>query len=762
MENLQNVASECETYYPCNKNKLSQFLMQMLSRVKEYIRGIMPPYYLSSNYIISTTSIFLIVFMGIFIIVKVNLNYAKMEKISNQTSLFILKSIENIFEKDDMTFDLKFRKEAEEILKKIIADQKLLVENLIFLVQKDGIVFASSIDSSIYIGEKVGKIIPKLSTIDNIQISEYYFDEKPYQILSKSIKNNNGSIVIARSQAQLLDFWRNEVTSGVTLFSSTSAIMLFILLSHYQQIKRTKEIDDILLEANTCIEAALSRGRCGIWNFNLINKEFNLSQSMYEILGIPYSDNPISFRSVARLIHSDDKKIYDIARSISKGETSQLDKIFRIRHSNGTYVWIRARGQVMHKESVGINIIGIAMDVTEQHYLEKRYAEADKRLAEAIECTSEAFALWDKNEQLVMCNVHYQQAYGLPDHILLPGTKRSVIKKAETHPIIEYYVPDPENSSTTNKEIKLADSRWLQINEWRTHDGGTVSVGTDITQIKRNQKKLIESERRLMATINDLSTSRQILERQKTELSIANSKYQAEKERAEMANKAKSEFLAKMSHELRTPLNAILGFSEVIKEEIFGSLGSSKYYEYAKDIHYSGKHLLNLIDDILEMSKIEADHININKKTIDLTPIIKQSINLISASCMNKNITIEEKISQELIISADERIIKQILFHILSNSLKFTNNGGKIIVRASKIGKLTIITAADTGIGIPKSDLEKIGKPFEQLQDHYSKNKSGSGLGLAISNALINLHGGKLKILSQEGKGTTVIICLSK
>ncbi|MBY7649463.1 MAG: PAS domain-containing sensor histidine kinase [Candidatus Liberibacter europaeus] len=764
MENVHNISANCELYYSKSRQKITLWLIQILLRMKELAQLVMSPSSLSFNHTISIISIVFIIFTAMFITIKVTTNYSRQEKTTIQTTLLLVKSIETIFEKNNVKFESSFRKESESILKKLIANEQFSAEDFILLTKPDGIVFASSVENSPYIGKKISEIMPENLYIndisDTIQISEYSFEQKPYYFSVIRPKNNNGLIVVANSQFPLLKLWREDVTSGVTLFSSVSSIILFILFSHYRQAKRAKDIDDILLEANICTETALSHGKCGIWNFNFINKKFHLSQSMYEILGIPYSNKALSFSAIIRLVHSEDKEIYDIARLVSKGESTQLDKIFRMLHYNGTYIWIRARAQVINTTSKGINIIGIAMDITEQYYLEKRYAEADQRLAEAIECTSEAFVLWDKHERLVMCNIHYQKAYGLPDHVLLPGTKRAIIKEAKTHPIIECYTSGPERSNAITKEIKLADSRWLQINEWKTQDGGTVSVETDITQLKRNQKKLRESERRLMATINDLSTSRQILERQKTELSIANSKYQAEKERAEMANKAKSEFLAKMSHELRTPLNAILGFSEIIKREIFGELGSVKYYEYAKDIHDSGKHLLNLIDDILEMSKIESEHIRIDKKNVDLTLIIEDCVRLISDNCKNRNINFEAKISRELMCTADESIIKQVLFHIISNSIKFTNYGGRIIVRASRIEKFIIITIADTGIGIPKSAIEKIGKPFEQLQDQYAYNKGGSGLGLAISDSLINLHGGKLKILSIEGKGTIVLISI--
>jgi two-component system cell cycle sensor histidine kinase PleC len=404
-------------------------------------------------------------------------------------------------------------------------------------------------------------------------------------------------------------------------------------------------------------------------------------------------------------------------------------------------------------------MIGIAMDVTEQHRLAQRYAEADQRLADAIECTSEAFVLWDKNDRLVMCNAHYQQAYGLPDGVLMPGTERLMVLAAAARPVIERRIADSDRSGySQTTEVQLADERWLQINERRTRDGGMVSVGTDITLLKRNQERLRDSERRLMATINDLSASRQILERQKAELSTANKNYLAEKERAEAANKAKSEFLANMSHELRTPLNAILGFSEILQNQMFGPLGSGRYDEYAKDIHDSGKHLLNVINDILDMSKIEAGHIKLYCESIDLVPLIEECLRFTSIPAASKNILVEQRICSGMSLTADRRAMKQILLNLLSNAVKFTDDGGRIAVRTREVSGGVVLTIADTGIGIPKAALGKIGQPFEQVQSQYAKSKGGSGLGLAISRSLTILHHGRMKIRSRVGMGTVISI----
>jgi len=630
-------------------------------------------------------------------------------------------------------------------------------------VQSSGRVFGSSAAGSGYIGMLVSDFFPEVTAIrsfgDHAGVIETMIGGEPYYAAISLIGDKGDFILSAASMDEIEKLWRDELTLNVTLFAGISSILLVILYAYYTQVKRARDADEIFLESNLRVETALSRGRCGLWDFDFTSRQFFWSRSMYDMLGLPVADKPLAFTDAARLMHPDDNSLHMLARTVTRGNAGQVDQILRIRHAKGHYVWMRARAQVIRTNSGRVHMIGIAMDVTEQHRLAQRYAEADQRLADAIECTSEAFVLWDKNDRLVMCNAHFQQAYGLPDNVLVPGTERAVVNAAAARPVIERRIVDPGRSNhSQTTEVQLADERWLQINERRTRDGGLVSVGTDITQLKRNQERLRESERRLMATINDLSASRRILEKQKAELSTANTNYLAEKERAEAANKAKSEFLANMSHELRTPLNAILGFSEILQDQMFGPLGSARYNEYAKDIHDSGKHLLNVINDILDMSKIEAGHMKLSCERINLAPLIEECLRFTRIPAAQKNILVEQRISSDIKLSADRRAMKQIVLNLLSNAVKFTNDGGRISVRTRRIGDAVMLVIADTGIGIPKSAMSKIGQPFEQVQSQYAKSKGGSGLGLAISRSLTALHHGRMRIRSREGIGTVIAI----
>jgi two-component system cell cycle sensor histidine kinase PleC len=358
-----------------------------------------------------------------------------------------------------------------------------------------------------------------------------------------------------------------------------------------------------------------------------------------------------------------------------------------------------------------------------------------------------------------MCNSKFQQDNGLSDDDVVPGAPRTVLEDRMQAFASERRLANANGPrGGVTYERQLADGRWLQVNELKTRDGGTVAVGSDITQIRQHQDKLLDSERRLMATIHDLSLARRADEQKAQELAELNRKYMKEKDRAEAANQAKSEFLANMSHELRTPLNAIIGFSELMSQKLFGPLGSERYEEYANDINSSGTYLLGVINDILDMSKIEAGQFSMEREEIDLCPLIRETVRVVSLQAAEKNITVDTNIAETLKLYADRRAIKQIVLNLLSNAVKFTGKGGRISVRARYASGAMILSFEDNGCGIPKHALKKLGRPFEQVQNQFSKNHTGSGLGLAISRSLAELHGGALKIRSTEGTGTIVSV----
>ncbi len=213
---------------------------------------------------------------------------------------------------------------------------------------------------------------------------------------------------------------------------------------------------------------------------------------------------------------------------------------------------------------------------------------------------------------------------------------------------------------------------------------------------------------------------------------------------AETANQAKSRFLASMSHELRTPLNAIIGFSEILKEEKFGTL-NEKQHEYLTDVLDSGRHLLSLINDVLDLSKVEAGKMELQPSSFDLKAVLKNSLLMIKEQAMKHSIQLSVMLDERVgVIEADERKVKQILFNLLSNAAKFTPDGGTIALEANQQGQEIVVSVSDTGIGIDEQDTPKVFQEFKQIDSAYSRKYAGTGLGLSLAKRFIELHGGRI------------------
>jgi two-component system cell cycle sensor histidine kinase PleC len=449
-------------------------------------------------------------------------------------------------------------------------------------------------------------------------------------------------------------------------------------------------------------------------------------------------------------------RLYDIAGQVAEARTNFVDQAFRMRHADGHWVWLRARCELARQPGEpGLHLIGIAVDITEQKNLVERTVAADLRLRDAIETIPEAFVLWDAGNRLVLCNSNFQTLHDLPDEAITVGASYESVVSAGKKPVVRKKIVNDEIAipGARTFEAQLEDGRWLHISERRTKDGGYVSVGTDITAIKTHEEKLIHSERRLISTVNDLRASQQ----RSAELA---EKYAEEKTRAEEANQAKSKFLANMSHELRTPLNAIIGFSEIMESGMFGPLGADRYHEYCNDIHTSGQYLLDVINDVLDMSKIEAGRIRLDFEELDLDTLLADAMRVVTARAQDKRLTVKSRIAPALRLHADRRALKQVALNLLSNAVKFTPEGGRILVRGRQSGECAILSIMDTGIGIAPEALAKLGRPFEQVESQLTKSHQGSGLGLAIAKSLVELHGGRMRIRSILGRGTMVVVRL--
>ena len=259
---------------------------------------------------------------------------------------------------------------------------------------------------------------------------------------------------------------------------------------------------------------------------------------------------------------------------------------------------------------------------------------------------------------------------------------------------------------------------------------------------------------------HELLSANQFLDNQSRELEEMAQHLIRARDQAEIASRSKSKFLANMSHELRTPLNAIIGFSDVIKGEMFGPVGNPKYLEYVQDINESGLHLLELINDILDLSKIEAGKTELHEENVDVSRALGSCLTLVQERVEEAGVEIECDTASHLpALYADERKFKQILINLLSNAIKFTPTGGKVTIRTwSRKDDGYVLQIADTGIGIALADIPKALAPFSQIDSNLSRKYEGTGLGLPLTKALAELHGGSLDLQSEVDVGTTVTV----
>jgi len=577
------------------------------------------------------------------------------------------------------------------------------------------------------------------------------------------IKALPGRVIVVQENVEPV--WGSDSALSVTLSATTGFVVLILGFAFHWQSTRAREGDLINDAVRGRIDTALNRGRCGLWDWDLSRGRIFWSQSMFTMLGLDARGDLLTFGEVNALVKSDDIDLFAIADRLIAGDLDHIDQTFRMQHTGGHWIWLRVRCELSRGANEGgLHLIGIAVDITEQKSLAEKTIEADLRLRDAIETIPEAFVLWDASDRLVLCNSHFQKLHKLPDTAVIPGTSYETVIEVGRMP--EVRTRHQESASQVpgarTFEAQLDDGSWLHISERRTKDGGYVSVGTDITRIKEHEQKLVDNDLRLRATVKDLKRSQAALERQTIELADLAERYSQEKARAEEANQTKSKFLANMSHELRTPLNAIIGFSEIMESGMFGALGSEKYQEYCHDILNSGHYLLEVINDILDMSKIEAGRMKLDMEPLDLSRTLAESLRVVSGRAQDKSLVVDADIEQTIPVVADRRATKQIMVNLLSNAVKFTPEGGKVVVRSHVLDDEIVLLIADSGIGIAPQSLKRLGRPFEQVESQLTKTYHGSGLGLAIARSLAHLHGGSMKLRSKLGAGTVVRVSLPR
>ncbi|MGD9979843.1 MAG: PAS domain-containing sensor histidine kinase [Hyphomonadaceae bacterium] len=557
------------------------------------------------------------------------------------------------------------------------------------------------------------------------------------------------SVMAAAPAPGAVDLWIAAFLRFALIAAAPLAAMAVLYLLMRQNAQRARMFAAEAQRAETHFSIAADGAKVGVLEWRPAADEVQLSERAARLLGAPR--DTLGLRELLELIVAEDR--FGVEEEFRRARQSgMLDARFRVTRGAGMG-WIEARGAAV-EEAGGrseTRVFGTVIDATQRHEAEARVSRLEQQLRAAIDNFSGPFALWDARKRLLLWNQSFAKAFNLGPEILRTRASYEAVAAASTSSI-RREKHDPTNPDV--RVIELSTGEWIHIVERRAADGGVITVGVDITPLKRKEEELARNERRLSDALSRA-------EQQEYRIKALAREAHEERQKAEEASRAKSTFLANMSHELRTPLNAVIGFSEIMAKELFGPLQNPQYKQYASDIFDSGNHLLDLINDILDMAKIEANKLTLTPRPLDPMVAIEQAVRLTKRKAEEKGLSVVVDADDLPEIEADHRAVKQILLNLLSNAVKFTDQGA-IMVHARGGPNALTLRVVDTGCGIPPEHLPRLARPFEQVEEELTRNNHGTGLGLALTKSLAEMHGGKLAIQSEVGRGTIVTVTLPR
>ena len=486
----------------------------------------------------------------------------------------------------------------------------------------------------------------------------------------------------------------------------------------------------------TRIAAAETMAKIGSWRWIIKDGQPEWTASMYRILGYEPVEGALDLEWAYNLIHPNEREEFRdyILGSLETPRSFTLVK--RMLAASGDY-----RSIVHHcyaeQDTNGeiVAMIGICQDVTAQVEAERALRQSERQYRALADEASDVIFKVSARGICTFASPACTQTLGFhPEEMV--GT-----------PILRYAL------RSDHTLIRAAYERGRQgLQAQRVTFRGLHRFGETIW---------LEASVRPVTDASGAVSELVIVARDITERRMHEEELRRAREKAEAANITKSKFLANMSHELRTPLNAVIGFSDIMREEMFGPVGSEQYADYIRLIHESGQFLLDLINDILDMSKIEAGKYDLFVENIALEDMISGCLRIMEGRIGSDSIALNWSVPDDMPpIPADERAIKQILLNLLSNAVKFTDAGGAIAVIAEQLDDCVRISVTDTGCGIPAEAIPRLAQPFEQAMSDSTAGQGGTGLGLALVKSFVELHHGTLTIESVEGEGTTVAFTL--
>ena len=525
--------------------------------------------------------------------------------------------------------------------------------------------------------------------------------------------------------------WRRVETRGRNLLADPNVAGILCIS---RDVTETYRLEHQLREAEQL-------ARFGHWRWVKGEPAPQWSRGVARILGLEEDRLPAGGDWYEHLVHPEDRDEL-LSKFLDAFETHEpVNCVTRFRAGDGCYRYIKtyAYAEADAFSEIGA-LVGLAEDVHEEVEAELALKASEAKYRLLTEQASDVVAHYDADSRVMFISPAVGPILGrTPEEFIGRQISEDLI-----HPDDFPRARDAFIQCALKGEQVQFDYRFLHKDGQYIWLESTMRGALDPDGVR---------------TAEVIGVTRDISERKRHEMELLEAR-----ERAEAANSTKSRFLANMSHELRTPLNAIIGFSDILRMEMFGALGHERYSEYAQLINESGALLLDLISDILDMSKIEAGKYELHPEVLDIAGLIESCVRLVRGKAEENGVQVAHSIdcSEGAEIVADERALKQIMLNLLSNSAKFTPAGGHIAVDVAERGDEIRLTVSDTGRGIPKDQIARLGQPFEQIATDAALAKQGTGLGLALVRSLSELHGGRMTIESEVGEGTRVTVTLPK
>ena len=428
-----------------------------------------------------------------------------------------------------------------------------------------------------------------------------------------------------------------------------------------------------------------------------------------------------------------------VPSAVGRIEAWLKERMSRHRTSGSWTEERQSRGrwyQLTERPTAEGGTIIVQVDVTDLKLREQELAEKSEILQATFDNMEQGLLMMDPSLRVRAWNDRFLVMHDVPEGAISAGLPFEGLLRLFAR-LGEYGGRDIEE--IVAERVEQVRSLMPRVMEWHRPNG---------TVIEQHRVRLPDGG--ILVTYTDIT------ERKRVEVDLRRAK-----DEAELASRSKTEFLANMSHELRTPLNAIIGFSDVLAGQIFGTLGDRRYADYARDIRESGLHLLNLINDVLDVSKVEFGKVELVEEEFEVASVVESCLRLMRERAHVAEIKLAIDLAQDLpVLRADRRRIKQILLNLLSNAVKFTPPGGRVTVGARDEEGWLRLSVSDTGIGIAEKDLETALRPFGQIDSRLARKYQGTGLGLPLTKAMVELHGGRLELESAPGVGTTAQVLL--